>query len=127
MSNNVRTLAFRFSALAAIFVVHAQAADLAIIPGDSTRGAKIFETQHCVHCHAVNGKGGNVGIDLSLIVTRRFTPALLASAMWNHAPIMWSAMEGEGIDPPKLNPGEAADLFAFFYSARFFDPSGDAA
>jgi mono/diheme cytochrome c family protein len=34
-------------------------------------------------------------------------------------------MESAGIPHPKLSPQGAADLFAFFYSERFFDPPGD--
>jgi mono/diheme cytochrome c family protein len=60
------------------------------------------------------------------MVNRDYRPAHLASAMWNHAPVMWAAMEGAGIATPKLTPEGAADLFAFFYSARFFDSAGDA-
>ena len=40
---------------------------------------------------------------------------------------MWGAMESAGIEKPKLSPEDAADLFAFFYSARFFEGPGDAA
>src|ERR1035441_10235961 len=98
-----------------------------VIPGDSERGARLFENQRCVECHSVNGKGGKMGMDLSARVDRGFTPALLASAMWNHAPVMWAAMEGAGMERPKLSPSDAADLFAYLYSTRFFDRPGDAA
>jgi mono/diheme cytochrome c family protein len=98
-----------------------------VIPGDSDRGAKLFENQRCVQCHSVNGQGGKMGLDLSARVDRGFTPALLASAMWNHAPVMWAAMDGAGIERPKLSPPDAADLFAYLYSTRFFDKPGDAA
>jgi len=105
----------------------AGAATLPVIPGDSARGARIFETEQCIHCHAVNGRGGKVGIDLGRAVPRHYTPAYLASTMWNHAPVMWSAMDKEGIETPKLSPETAADLFAYFYSARFFEKAGDSA
>ena len=118
---------FRFSLLAALLVGGMGAAELPVIPGDSTRGAKLFQTQQCIHCHAVNGRGGKVGIDLGRSVSRKYTPALLASTMWNHGPIMWGAMESAGIETPKLSEEDAADLFAYFYSARFFDQPGDAA
>jgi mono/diheme cytochrome c family protein len=97
-----------------------------VVPGDSTRGAKLFEAEQCIKCHAVNGRGGRVGLDLGKMVNRDYRPAHLASAMWNHAPVMWAAMEGAGIATPKLTPEGAADLFAFFYSARFFDSAGEA-
>jgi mono/diheme cytochrome c family protein len=47
--------------------------------------------------------------------------------MWNHAPTMWSAMKQAGVERKGLNEQQAADLFAFFYSSRFFDKPGDAA
>jgi len=117
-----------WTALAAgsLFAVAACAADLPVIPGDSARGAKVFETERCIQCHAVNGRGGKIGIDLGRAVSRSYTPAHMASAMWNHAPVMWGAMQAAKMDPPKLTPSAAADLFAYFYSARFFDKPGDA-
>jgi mono/diheme cytochrome c family protein len=98
-----------------------------VIPGDSDRGAQLFVSDRCVQCHSVNGKGGKMALDLSAHVDRGFTPALLASAMWNHAPVMWAAMEGTGIERPTLSALDAADLFAYLYSTRFFDKPGDAA
>jgi cytochrome c2 len=47
--------------------------------------------------------------------------------MWNHAPQMWSAMDKAGISSPKLDSQQAADLFAYFFAARFFERKGDAA
>ncbi|HUE04666.1 MAG TPA: c-type cytochrome [Bryobacteraceae bacterium] len=113
--------------ISVLTVWSAAAAVPPVIPGDSERGAKLFENERCVECHSVNGKGGNMGMDLSARVDRGFTPALLASAMWNHAPVMWAAMEGAGIERPKLSASDAADLFAYLYSTRFFDQPGDAA
>ena len=40
---------------------------------------------------------------------------------------MWGAMEAAKIETPQLTPQGAADLFAFFYSARFFDKPGESA
>jgi cytochrome c2 len=93
---------------------------------DSVRGRQLFETLSCVQCHRVNGQGGSVGPDLGRIVDRGFTPASLAATMWNHAPAMWTAIEGKGIRAGDLNGQAAADLFAYFYSARFFELPGDA-
>ena len=97
------------------------------IPGDARRGAELFEKQKCVTCHAVNAKGGKSAPDLGRTLGRQFTPSSLAATMWNHAPAMWSAMEKAGIEKPKLTEDQAADLFAFFYSARYFEKPGDAA
>src|SRR5215831_6669706 len=103
----------------------ARAAVLPVIPGDSERGARLFENEQCIRCHAVNGRGGKIGLDLGRIVNRNYTPAQLTSTMWNHAPVMWAAMNDAGIAHPKLTPEGAADLFAFFYSAHFFDKPGE--
>ena len=100
---------------------------LPVIPGDSARGSKLFEAEQCIKCHAVNGRGGKVGVDLGRTVPRNYSPAYLASTMWNHAPTMWAAMEASGMEKPKLTPQGAADLFAYFYSARFFEKPGDVA
>jgi len=102
----------------------AQAA--AIIPGDARRGAQLFDSEQCVQCHSVNGHGGSSAPDLGRRVDRNFTPSVMASLMWNHAPAMWSAMGKQGIMKPTLSQQSAADLFAYFISARFFEKPGDA-
>ena len=117
----------KMRALLLIALVSAHAAVLPVIPGDSDRGAKLFESEQCIKCHAVNGRGGKVGLDLARSAPRDYSPAHLASAMWNHAPVMWAAMQGAGIEHPQLTPEQAADLFAYFYSQRFFEGAGDTA
>lgn len=98
----------------------------ATVAADSERGEKLFETLSCVQCHSVNGKGGTVGPDLGRRIDRDFTPASLAATMWNHAPTMWASMRSLKIQVGDLNEQAAADLFAYFYSVRFFEKPGDA-
>jgi mono/diheme cytochrome c family protein len=100
---------------------------LSLQAADSERGEKLFHTQGCIQCHAINGRGGTVAPDLGRRIARSYTPALLASTMWNHAPSMWSVMRRQGIERQDLAPQDVADLFAFFSSSRFFDKPGDAA
>ena len=95
--------------------------------GDARRGQQLFETQQCVHCHSVNGRGGTIAPDLGRLVDRDYTPTVLASLMWNHAPQMWSAMRQYGVPHEEVTPGKAADLFAYFEAARYFEKPGDAA
>jgi mono/diheme cytochrome c family protein len=97
------------------------------LSADSTRGAQVFDEQGCIQCHALNGVGARIGPDLGLVVDRGFTPATLAATMWNHAPTMWAEIRLRNIARPVLDEQQAADLFAFFYSLRFFEEPGDAA
>jgi cytochrome c2 len=111
----------------AVFGLTAIIGHAAGFPADSARGRQLFDTLSCVQCHAVAGKGGSIGPDLGRVIDRGFTPARLAATMWNHAPAMWAAMRQQGIRAGDMNDQAAADLFAYFYSARFFEAPGDAA
>jgi mono/diheme cytochrome c family protein len=93
---------------------------------DSARGERLFTSLSCIQCHSVNGTGGKAAADLGRRIDRNFTPASLASTMWNHAPSMWVAMREREIRAGDLDQPAAADLFAYFYSARFFEKPGDA-
>ena len=98
-----------------------------VIPGDARRGEELFTSQQCVQCHSVKGKGGTRAPDLARRVDRDYTPSVMASLMWNHAPEMWAAMKQQGVTKESMSPEKAADLFAYFVSARYFERPGDAA
>ena len=118
---------FRVRAMAAV-LVGGSAMAATIIPGDARRGEQFFQSQQCEQCHSFNGKGGTSAPDLSKrSAGRGYTPALMATVMWNHAPDMWSAMQKQGIARPTVRPESAADLFAYFVSARYFERPGDSA
>ncbi len=105
-------------------VLYAQTAPFA---ADSERGQKLFGALSCVQCHSINGHGGAIAPDLGKLVDRNFTPAALSAAMWNHAPAMWSAIRAADTAQPAVDEQAAADLFAYFYSTRYFEKPGDAA
>src|SRR6266436_1823239 len=86
---------------------------------DSARGQLLFQSEGCVQCHSIDGKGGKIGPDLGKRIDRNYTPALLASVMWNHAPVMWAAIRERAVQTTPLSERDAADLFAYFYAARF--------
>ena len=113
----------RMLAISFVFALGAQAARM---PADSTRGERLFTTLACVQCHSVNGSGGSAAPDLGKLADRNFNPSTLAATMWNHAPAMWASMRARAIAFPDLNEQGAADLFAYFYSARFFERPADA-
>jgi cytochrome c2 len=114
-----------------LLLITAMAGQAADYLADSVRGRQLFESLSCVQCHSVNGQGGSIGPDLGRMVDRGFTPASLAATMWNHAPKMWASMRQQGLPPGDragvLNEKDAANLFAYFYSTRFFEAPGDAA
>jgi cytochrome c2 len=95
--------------------------------GDAGRGEQLFQSEQCIQCHSFQGKGGTTAPDLSKRIDRNYTPAVMASLMWNHAPKMWSTMSREGVARPTLTTQSAADLFAYFISERYFERPGDAA
>src|ERR1035437_2417049 len=97
-----------------------------IIPGDAKRGEQLFQSEQCIQCHSLKGKGGTLAPDLSRRVDRDYTPSVMASLMWNHAPDMWAAMKQQGVQKGNMTPEKAADLFAYFVSARYFEKAGDA-
>jgi mono/diheme cytochrome c family protein len=94
--------------------------------GDAYRGAEVLQKENCIQCHSIRGDGGKTAPDLGVRTSHQYTPALMASTMWNHAPAMWSAMSGQGVARPQISDGEARDLFAYFYSIRYFDKPGEA-
>ena len=95
--------------------------------GEPQRGAQVLRSRQCTVCHSVLGVGGTAGPDLGRRSPRQFTPAALAASIWNHGPRMWRAMGERGIEIPLLTQRDVADLYAYFYSLRYFEPLGDAA
>ncbi|MEO8591797.1 MAG: c-type cytochrome [Candidatus Solibacter sp.] len=115
----------RVMAAGALVVWSALAAG--VVAGDAKRGEQLFTSEQCVQCHSLKGKGGTLAPDLARRVDRDYTPSVMASLMWNHAPAMWAAMEKQGVKRSSMTPEKAADLFAYFVSARYFEKPGDAA
>jgi mono/diheme cytochrome c family protein len=91
------------------------------------RGQRILTAKGCLNCHSLNGQGGARGPDLGVPSKSAGTPALFATSVWNHMPAMLSEIENSKAPPPVLEPAEAADLFAYFYSTFYFSPRGNAA
>ncbi len=112
--------------IATLIALSAGSLSAKLVPGDARRGAEVLHSQNCLVCHRVRGEGGNLAPDLGKRIGRSYKPAWLTSTMWNHAPTMWAAMEKRGIQKPVLTEGQAADLFAYFHSVRFFEEPGGA-
>jgi cytochrome c2 len=105
-----------------LFVVNMLAAQ----PGDSLRGQAVLRDEGCLSCHSVLGAGGSGAPDLGRPTEGVFSPAALAASVWNHIPEMWTAMARRGQSEPQVSDQQMRDLFAYLYSVRYFEPSGDA-
>ena len=105
-------------ALAIVWYPGNASAQLKVLPGSAARGEQLLVAKGCANCHSLDGRGGNGAPDLTRTPPHATAPGLLASAMWNHAPIM-------GEQKAELTSAEAADLFAYMYSALYFAPAGD--
>jgi cytochrome c2 len=105
-------------ALAGVWYSANASAQLKVLPGSAARGERLLVEKGCANCHSLAGRGGNGAPDLTRTPPHAGAPGLLASAMWNHAPIM-------GEQKADLTSAEAADLFAYMYSALYFSPAGD--
>lgn len=92
---------------------------------DPIAGARVFADKGCAGCHAVDGRGGGVGPDLSRTPRPR-TFYDLAAALWNHAPQMAGAMKRGGVARPQLSARETGDVAAYLFTLNYFDPAGNA-
>ena len=99
-----------------------------LAPGDPVEGKKLFSQKGCNQCHAPQGKGGTKGPDLSKH-KKDFPPTLgqLAGLMWNHFPEMFNQMQKGNIKVPEFSAKDMANITAYLFSIRYFDPVGDKA
>ena len=96
-----------------------------LLPADVDRGHAVFETKGCAQCHSVDGTPG-AAPTLGPGSRAPTTIVQFAAAMWNHSPEMWRVMQGRRIPRPTFQADEMADLIAYLYSIRYFDPPGSA-
>jgi cytochrome c551/c552 len=109
-------------------LVLAGAAAFGQVQADASRGPEILREKGCTGCHAVGSSGSTVSASsLSRPLNREYTPAGFTATLWNHAPRMFAAIRKEKGSLPQLSDAEAADLFAYFASLRYFEPMGEAA
>jgi mono/diheme cytochrome c family protein len=78
--------------------------------GNVERGRRTFKEKGCAECHG-NSKA-SVAPDLTKF--RGSTAAIpLATAFWNHGPLMLKAMVQQQIPWPRFRPGEISDVMEF--------------
>ncbi len=86
-------------------------------PGDPQRGRTLFYEKHCNTCHALGGRGGRIGPDLTRGQSYG-SPILWAQVMWQHAAEMETKMKEMGLPWPKFQGNEMVDLIAFIQSQK---------
>ena len=92
--------------------------------GDPVKGKRLTEEKGCLHCHSINGEGGNVGPDFGEM-DFNYSITQIAGNMWNHGPKMWKVMKEENISFPTFEKGEMADIIAYLYSLKLEDAPGN--
>ena len=111
-------LAFTIVAVGAA-LAHAQS------PGDPTHGQALFASKQCVRCHRPRPQAG---LGPPLDVLRRPQGAYeLAGRLWNHAPAMFTVLKLEGLEWPRIDAAEMADLMAYLQADASLDPAPDPA
>lgn len=95
-----------------------------LLPADAERGWKIFQEKSCIACHSIKGEPKSIGPELGPRAQLPSTIVRFAGSMWNHSPDMWRAMRARGIVRPTFEGQQMADLIAFLYSLRYFEPEG---
>lgn len=95
-----------------------------LFPADVRRGGRLFQRKGCAECHAVKGKGANIGPDLAQLPRMPRTLGQMAGAMWNHWPQMSDWLKQRKVKVPRFEGREMADLIAYLYALRYFDEPG---
>ena len=96
----------------------------AALAADLERGAVVLRENHCLECHSVQDQGARSAPVLSGQILERYTPASLASSLWNHAPAIWYAIGAPPTPQPAWKDADSEALFAYLYSLRFSAISG---
>jgi mono/diheme cytochrome c family protein len=79
--------------------------------GNAARGGQMFREKGCVGCHPAGG-GAGVGPDLARW-RGGASPIPVATALWNHGPVMLARMQQAQIPWPRLAAKDIADLLEY--------------
>ena len=97
-----------------------------VAPGNPREGRKIFVQKGCIKCHAIQGEGGKVGMDLGKRAKLYYKSLTqIASIMWDKGPTVLAKMAQPQTGVPKFTAKEMADLLAYLYFLHFMDEPGN--
>ncbi|HYX70290.1 MAG TPA: c-type cytochrome, partial [Terriglobales bacterium] len=84
------------------------------VSGNAARGRRVYTEKGCDSCHTL-GSGSGRGPDLT---HSGAAPISIATALWNHGPMMLQTMHQQQVVWPRFQPGEIVDLLEFLNRAR---------
>lgn len=95
-------------------------------PGDPVKGQELYVEKSCNLCHSAPPSGGKrLAPDLSRSPALS-SPLALASAMWNHVPLLEKQVRERGQPWPLFKEGEVRDLVEYLRSPRSAQAAGGA-
>jgi mono/diheme cytochrome c family protein len=94
---------------------------IAVAP-QPAQGNAVFRAKGCAKCHGESAAGGVLGPALR---QRAASLPQLVTAMWNHAPRMYEAMNQAKLAYPSLSYDETGQLVAYLYLTGYSDEPGD--
>jgi mono/diheme cytochrome c family protein len=97
-----------------------------LLAADPEHGAVVFREKGCGTCHGLGEEHRGPGPNLGAGSTTGATLVQFAGEIWNHSPAMWREMQTRGTQRPAFEGNEMADLVAFLFSVRYFEPAGSA-
>jgi len=95
-----------------------------LFPADPAKGAKLFREKACYSCHRINGEGGKTGPELGPRQGVPLSITQFAGLLWNHFPQMMARRDERVISQARFAEREMADLIAYLYVIRYFEPVG---
>lgn len=86
--------------------------------GHPAPGRRVFASKRCGVCHD-NGFGGAPHLPIQ---GRRFSASSMVSALWLHGPRMLDLMKTKGLEWPRFDGAQMADLIAYLNSTKPAQP-----
>ncbi|MDH5751807.1 MAG: c-type cytochrome [Deltaproteobacteria bacterium] len=75
-------------------------------------GERLYLEKGCVRCHAVGGRGGDIGPELDKYQTL-FAAPYITAGIWNSGPKMQAKQKENGVPTPEFMERDVVDILAF--------------